>query len=52
MVERINDRYCGGTLAAQYALNQLTGVNYYDSYEGWKEWYKKEYGTEYVGRYR
>lgn len=43
LIERVNDRYHGLREIAGDVLNQITGVHYYDSYEGWKRWYREEY---------
>jgi HEAT repeat protein len=43
LIERVNDRYHGLCEIAGDALNQITGVHYYDDYEGWKQWYREEY---------
>jgi len=48
LIERTNDRYHGLCEIAGDVLNQLTGVNYYDDYEGWKKWYREEYRPESV----
>ncbi|UCG52682.1 MAG: HEAT repeat domain-containing protein [Candidatus Latescibacterota bacterium] len=50
LVERVNDRYYGITLAASDALYRITGVDHHDSYEAWKEWYRKKYGSDYVAK--
>jgi HEAT repeat protein len=46
LIERTNDRYQGLSEIAGDVLNQLTGVNYYDDYERWKQWYREEYRPE------
>jgi HEAT repeat protein len=43
LIERTNDRYHGLCEIAGDVLNQLTGVHYYDDYEGWKRWYREQY---------
>jgi HEAT repeat protein len=46
LIERTNDRYHGLREIAGDVLNQITGVHYYDDYEGWKRWYREEYRGE------
>ena len=43
LIDRTNDRYQGLAEIAGEVLNGLTGVNYYDDYEGWLQWYREEY---------